>query len=342
MSSGFALLECLHRVVGLMQGNAALSSSVGGRIYDVPPQHTTFPFVCLAEQSASDWGTKDTDGQEIDLSIEVWSTYEGRLEGLTIAKMVNDILHRLQFVTDNFHHLLTRIGSVETTVDGDGATRRVRLRFRVLSLALPSESEHGSPVISYDASYDFTYDGQRLTRIMYDEGVFTHTLTNPGSDLDAVMDVTFRLRGSFERVSYVGGTDPTGTGSINVGGTPTDLFNDVITLTGCGLAWVINAKPVGGLVVGPLDVTWTVTGVHPGDTLTITFESTEGNSSAIAVAHPEDVPATLPPDDDSRFPLMINTTSLPIAPYVQLDIIEKVLANPSTTLPIPYDQPLTS
>jgi hypothetical protein len=137
--SGFALLDVITQVIVGLRANGALMSAVSNRIYDVPPQGSSFPLVALADPQAIDYSAKTWAGQDITLSVNAWSDYEGRLELLTLAALIFDTLHLAVLPTTTHQTFLCRVVSQSFATDGDGSTRKLTTTVRILSAAIPAD-----------------------------------------------------------------------------------------------------------------------------------------------------------------------------------------------------------
>jgi hypothetical protein len=133
--SGFALLPVMTAVVAALKGNAPIVASVAGRIYDQRPQFATLPCIVIGHIDATDWGTKSRAGQECSIPIDVWSMYEGRLECLTIAKLVYDLFHEQSMVSSGVDSFMVRCSRVDVREDAEGSTRSASIKLRILALS---------------------------------------------------------------------------------------------------------------------------------------------------------------------------------------------------------------
>ena len=133
--SGFALLDVAKAVYARLIGDAALGALVGQRIKDVRPQESVLPCINFGRMSAQDYGTKTRAGQTVNLSIQCWSTYEGRLELLAMGKAVHDLFHEQVLTTTDVDSFIVRCQTGEVIEDGTGGTRQISINLAVTALS---------------------------------------------------------------------------------------------------------------------------------------------------------------------------------------------------------------
>jgi hypothetical protein len=122
-----AIFEALSAV-------GALPVSVGGRVYDAPPQNAATPYVSLGDCQVLPDKSGCIDGAECYPVIDVWSTYNGYKEAKEIAAA---ILAKLDdkpenLVVSGFDVIVFELNTYQPLRDPDGITRRVSITFRAL------------------------------------------------------------------------------------------------------------------------------------------------------------------------------------------------------------------
>lgn len=83
-----ALFDLQKALFQRFTNDAALSSKVGGRIYDAVPENTPYPYVNIGEPTNRPFDTKSSFGENIVLSIHCWSAYQGKKEAFEILNLI--------------------------------------------------------------------------------------------------------------------------------------------------------------------------------------------------------------------------------------------------------------
>ncbi len=121
---------------GRMTAAGALTTAVGGRIYDNVPQGTAYPYLSSGDQSATEFDTKDMVGQDAQITINVWSRASGFKETETLLTLLYNMFHRkpLGTLPGGEKSFLLVCTLCNTVRDGDAYTRHGVIRFRVLTV----------------------------------------------------------------------------------------------------------------------------------------------------------------------------------------------------------------
>ena len=91
MSIGqFALQSAIYST---LNSDNNLTSTLGASVFDDVTEGTDTPFVTIGEDTASEYDTKDLDGTETTINIDVWSEYKGSKECKQIMDRIHDLLH---------------------------------------------------------------------------------------------------------------------------------------------------------------------------------------------------------------------------------------------------------
>ncbi|MFC0559683.1 DUF3168 domain-containing protein [Halalkalibacter alkalisediminis] len=56
--------------------------------YDYVPSETDFPYIVLGRAYSTPEKTKTTDGERIEITLDIWSIYQGKKETVEIMKLV--------------------------------------------------------------------------------------------------------------------------------------------------------------------------------------------------------------------------------------------------------------
>lgn len=78
-------------IVEALQGSASFVAAISG-IYDGPPPRAAFPYVALADGTATDWGTKTEAGREIRMALTIWDDGEEPQRLQTLMDMAEEAL----------------------------------------------------------------------------------------------------------------------------------------------------------------------------------------------------------------------------------------------------------
>lgn len=133
--SGFALLDVAKAVYSRMKAAPTITSIVGARVHDVRPQESILPCINFGRMSAQDYGTKSRPGQTVNIGVQCWSTYEGRLELLSMGKAVYDLFHEQAMTTDGVDSFLVRCQTGDVIDDADGGTRQITITLSIMALS---------------------------------------------------------------------------------------------------------------------------------------------------------------------------------------------------------------
>ena len=126
----FALQTTIYNALNV----SALTSDLSCAVYDEVPQDSSYPFISLGYGTAIDYSTKDVDGGEFTLVIDVWSQYKGAKECKQIMDKVHDLLHDSSLSVTGFNLINLRYEFSDIIRDPDGVTRHGVMRFRAIIL----------------------------------------------------------------------------------------------------------------------------------------------------------------------------------------------------------------
>tara|TARA_R110002167_G_scaffold34895_2_gene111461 strand:- start:1149 stop:1553 length:405 start_codon:yes stop_codon:yes gene_type:complete len=116
----------------------ALTGSVTGlgaanvSVYDDVPENTSYPYVVIGEETATNNGTKTLDGMEHTLTIHAWSQYRGRREIKEIMQSIYQSLHNTAITVAGASLVNIRQEFNTTLAETDGITRHGVMRFRAI------------------------------------------------------------------------------------------------------------------------------------------------------------------------------------------------------------------
>ena len=132
MSIGqFALQSAIYST---LNGDSNLTSTLGAGIFNDVTEGTNTPFVTIGDDTASQYDTKDLDGTETTINIDVWSEYKGSKECKQIMDRIHDLLHDSNISVTGFNLVNLRFEFSDIIRDPDGVTRHGVMRFRAVIL----------------------------------------------------------------------------------------------------------------------------------------------------------------------------------------------------------------
>tara|TARA_Y100000114_G_C11720152_1_gene308037 strand:+ start:107 stop:514 length:408 start_codon:yes stop_codon:yes gene_type:complete len=127
----FALQEKLYST---LNGDSNLTSTLGAAIYDEAPENSSFPYITMGTGQAVDYSTKDLDGSEVSIVLDVWSRYKGSKEVKNLMDRVHTLLHDSNLSVTGHNLINMRFEFGDVLRDPDGITRHGVMRFRAVML----------------------------------------------------------------------------------------------------------------------------------------------------------------------------------------------------------------
>jgi hypothetical protein len=80
---------------------------------------------------AQDWDTKDSDGVEGEIQVDIWTEHKGALQAYQISDVVQNVLHLANLGTAS-QNLLTRLVFQDAFVEPDGITNHTVQRYNTI------------------------------------------------------------------------------------------------------------------------------------------------------------------------------------------------------------------
>lgn len=139
MAGGSALGAIQESIYDILTNDAALMSMITG-VFDFVPDNENYPYVQIGEATTGPFETYDRYGQEVTLTIHVYSQRVGpnAYQGM---KQIDDIMNRVQMLLARTYFPVDGWGDVgcwgdyeQTLLESDGITRHGILRYRMLVL----------------------------------------------------------------------------------------------------------------------------------------------------------------------------------------------------------------
>jgi hypothetical protein len=109
-------------------------------VYDKPPQpefpenEDAFPFVTIGDTTAAEFDTDDLDGQEMTVTIHVWSRYNGSKQVKEVSDAIHAALHRQSLGVQGAHEVYCYWEFAESIPEPDPLVQHGVTRFRILTM----------------------------------------------------------------------------------------------------------------------------------------------------------------------------------------------------------------
>jgi hypothetical protein len=128
-----SLLDLQASLYARMASHTPLVSKISG-IYDEVSEGTLYPYVTIGNPTVNDWGSHTTEGEEITITLHVWSDYNGKKETYEIFDLMLAALTQPLSLDDGFSMEFQRREFMEVLEDNVTNARHgvIRLRFRIL------------------------------------------------------------------------------------------------------------------------------------------------------------------------------------------------------------------
>lgn len=120
------------RLTGAAGLTALLAGGAAGVRDHVPPG-TAFPYVVLGEAAARPLDTQDTSGNDIALTLHIYSRGAGMKETKNIMAAIDAALHNAAFAVPNHTLVLCRRLEAAVSLESDGLTRHGVQRFQLIT-----------------------------------------------------------------------------------------------------------------------------------------------------------------------------------------------------------------
>lgn len=144
MSAALAIQNALYT---LLRGNAGLTALLatnaieasGSAVYDRPPQPDEaesaieFPYLVIGDDTAAEFDTDDTNGQETTVTVHVWDRYRGKKRIKQIQDALYAALHDVALTVTGHTAVYCLWEYSENVPDPDGLTQHAVSRFRIVT-----------------------------------------------------------------------------------------------------------------------------------------------------------------------------------------------------------------
>jgi hypothetical protein len=121
--------EILKVAFERLNGDAALKALVNDNVFNHIPQERALPCLRVRWAQAGEWDTKDSDGVDGYIFVDVWTDHRGDKDALTITDRVLALLHLAPLALTTGQSLILRHDFVDTFTESDGLTHHTAIRF---------------------------------------------------------------------------------------------------------------------------------------------------------------------------------------------------------------------
>lgn len=121
-----------------LKADMTLASIVGDRIFGHVPStapaggQTPTPYIVVGDETSVEWDTKTEVGEELTVTIHIWSTRPGRKETKIIQGHLKRLLHDQLIAVQGHTTVLARREYTDTSQDPDGLTMHGVARYRYI------------------------------------------------------------------------------------------------------------------------------------------------------------------------------------------------------------------
>jgi len=110
-----------------------ITEKTGRTVLDDTPENEVFPYITMGALTGRDWSDKFTPGQEVQITVHIWSQYAGKKEVLAIGdEVVQAITKQPPLSLAGFNAVVDELDSHNVIMDIDGFTRHAILTFKYL------------------------------------------------------------------------------------------------------------------------------------------------------------------------------------------------------------------
>lgn len=118
-----AIYERLQPVLAALPG--------GVPVFDDVQQKTDYPYAVIGDDQADEWDTKTSCGLRHDITVDVWSRYDGRKEVKTILGAIYTALHNQPITVAGQQAVWCYFQFKTDFLEPDGETRHGVIRFEI-------------------------------------------------------------------------------------------------------------------------------------------------------------------------------------------------------------------
>ena len=110
-----------------------ITEKTGRTVLDDTPENEVFPYITMGILTGRDWSDKFTPGQEVQITVHIWSQYAGKKEVLEIGdEILQAVTRQPPLSLAGFNAVVDGLDSHNVIMDIDGFTRHAILTFKYL------------------------------------------------------------------------------------------------------------------------------------------------------------------------------------------------------------------
>ena len=128
--AGSALFAVQRAIYRELTANQDLMSIITG-VYDHVPENQPFPYVSIGEFTSAPFRTQTRFGEEITVTMHIWSQEEGYREAAAILDQLNKSLADAVINVEGFGDVGFFYEFSQALKDPDGVTRHMPVRYRL-------------------------------------------------------------------------------------------------------------------------------------------------------------------------------------------------------------------
>lgn len=130
--SGSSLNSIQTAIYNTLTSDSTLMSKITG-VFDNVPDNQPYPYITIGEANSTSFRTFSRFGEEVFISLHIWSQYAGFKEANDILNDMNRLLADQMLTTTAWDTIACFYDFSETLRDPDGLTRHVVVRYRILT-----------------------------------------------------------------------------------------------------------------------------------------------------------------------------------------------------------------
>jgi hypothetical protein len=130
--SGSSLNSIQKAIYTTLTSDSALMAKITG-VFDNVPDNQPYPYITIGEATSSRFRTFSRFGEEVFITLHIWSQYAGFKEANDILNDMNRLLADQNLTTSGWDTISCFYDFSETLRDSDGVTRHIVVRYRILT-----------------------------------------------------------------------------------------------------------------------------------------------------------------------------------------------------------------
>jgi len=123
-----AFQETLENIIDRLVNDAGVSAFVGSRVYSNIPQDESFPYLSVRSES-SEFTTKDSNGFNATIVIDIWSDYSGKQECNQIADAIYASMQNIPYAGLSIKSLCLQFQNYNVFTEPDDETTHGVMNF---------------------------------------------------------------------------------------------------------------------------------------------------------------------------------------------------------------------